>query len=525
MCHRERLLVSLSLLCAFPLLPQSSQWEVRGRVSLDNEPLSNVGVWINAPDSSHTKTSSSGSFTLRGSVSGTFQIVAQRPESAMLLLRKTVTVAAGQIIADIDFHFAKGAAVSGRISEATNNAEGLVVAAIKLEKRDGIESLSIANAARSDDRGEYRISGLPPGRYSVAVVSTLPRKLPLERVPPSSKWAREATVLPPLTFSPGVRDLAGAYSFDLTGGEEKTAVDVRLARTTGHCVKFQVASPEQEAAPRDARLGVGVTEWVGAYGIEEISGGEVSPGGHYRVCGLPSGEYRISLSSLTVRPFRITGSSRSPFVISKSSVDVGVVQFLAPVPLAGKLSVEDNQQVPNKLKVRLRATGRKWLPQDEQPAEVQPDGSFQLLPVLVEDYRLLVEGLPANHYIARVMQGGRDVTLGGLTPLNGSVDVTLSSGGASLQGLVVRGKERTPVPFGTVLLVAADGYIIHRSQCDQFGRYRFVDGVRPGLYVAFATAREPIYLDKLSADELRGRPTVLLKPRESLSRDFEVSGQ
>lgn len=119
----------------------------------------------------------------------------------------------------LDFYLIKGGVLKGRIVSIEGSPLiGMPISAIKLTgKEPSLPSTKESNAtAISDDRGEFRIYGLRPGRYIVAVNAQ-----------------RSASPLKtfPALFYPGERQLANATAFDLLLGQEVAIPEMVLDLT------------------------------------------------------------------------------------------------------------------------------------------------------------------------------------------------------------------------------------------------------------------------------------------------------
>src|SRR6185295_11664808 len=60
------------------------------------------------------------------------------------------------------------------LDDAGDPAFGTPVRALRWVMQSGVRSLLLAATATADDRGTYRIPGLPPGDYVVSAVATAP---------------------------------------------------------------------------------------------------------------------------------------------------------------------------------------------------------------------------------------------------------------------------------------------------------------------------------------------------------------
>ena len=77
-----------------------------------------------------------------------------------------LTDSAGRAVSDVPIPMLPTAAISGRVHDRSDQPIGNVeVQALKATYQDGRRVLTSVQSAVSDDRGEYRLFWLPPGRY------------------------------------------------------------------------------------------------------------------------------------------------------------------------------------------------------------------------------------------------------------------------------------------------------------------------------------------------------------------------
>src|SRR5436309_8611602 len=136
--------------------------------------------------------------------------------------------------------------------------------------------------ATTNDIGEYRIYGLPPGQYYVS--ATL-RAFNLFDIASSDRSGYAPT------YYPGTPTVSEAQRLTIELGQTKTGIDVvltptRLARITGTAV-------DSDGKPiTNAQIVVAQT---GGGGISFISGGQFRPDGSYTISNLTPGEYSIGV--------------------------------------------------------------------------------------------------------------------------------------------------------------------------------------------------------------------------------------
>jgi hypothetical protein len=223
-----------------------------------------------------------------------------------------IMVAAGQRVSDVVFGLMRGAAITGALRDAGGRPVAeTTVQAMQYLTRGGERFLERANASggQSDDRGVYRLYGLPPGEYIVAAIPTAGgilagaelRRTTAEDVrmamtptaasiPPSSPGYGATPV-----FFPGTTQPADAAPVKLAAGDERAGVDLTIDLVvTGRL--------EGTAAGVDGQPMAGVTLRLFGVEISGLSSGILSaasrPDGTYSIGNLAPGHYTV-LGQLT----------------------------------------------------------------------------------------------------------------------------------------------------------------------------------------------------------------------------------
>src|SRR5206468_5450232 len=83
-----------------------------------------------------------------------------------------VTLADGQELATIDLRVVRGGVITGRVLD--EDGEPLARAVVTVQRYQyvrGERQLSPAGGDQTDDRGQYRVFGLPPGDYYVSATA------------------------------------------------------------------------------------------------------------------------------------------------------------------------------------------------------------------------------------------------------------------------------------------------------------------------------------------------------------------
>lgn len=405
------------------------------------------------------------------------------------------------------------ATIAGSVLDETGAPmAGVRVQALRLQPVGGRKRFVVRGSASSNDRGQYRVSGLPSGSYMVAV-------------PNAGRDLVELTHYYPATLFPH-----SALQLDLQPGGQQLNADFQIGPVQGRSIQGTlVGLPEGRSATAKVYHDAGVNRLVDM----PVTTVEVRTPGHFRLPSLPSGVYRLSVLSFPVtEPSKGTVRARQE---GDGSGLTGVLPGrslpLAPVSAEPTLWADQQFEV-NKTTVDLRVTlnrgarvrGRVLFEGDAQPpllaqmlsmpVIVQPAdgrdlGSFQVGGLDVHG-RFETIGLPPGKYIPFVfpslgwfqasvaLRGVRqeadtlDLGSGDL----GDVELHLARSLPKLQG-IVRAKDGRPAPRATVYLfpesttqwVDSGVLVLRTLECRSGADGRFERaGIPPGRYYVTASA-------------------------------------
>ncbi|MGB7923201.1 MAG: carboxypeptidase-like regulatory domain-containing protein [Pyrinomonadaceae bacterium] len=201
---------------------------------------------------------------------------------------KAVSIDDGEAVEGIDFALARGGVITGRVTDA--DGRPLIARYVKLtifdergQKRSDVGYQS--PVFETDDRGVYRVYGLPAGRYLVSM-GVEKNDTDIDYNTESGYYAR--------TYHPNVTDESKAGVVELAEGGEATGIDITLGR----------ALPTYSASGRivDAVSGKPVANVVYGRGVvspqvRELSsivyGERSNSRGEFRIEGLTPGRFAV----------------------------------------------------------------------------------------------------------------------------------------------------------------------------------------------------------------------------------------
>jgi len=229
-------------------------------------PLKSAKIQLrNMEDRSHTiavVTDVGGHFALKGLVPGSYRLSVSKngfvdqqygqhkpgdPGSVL-------TLRAGQDLRDLLFRLIPSAVIFGRIlDEEGEPLPWAAVSALREVYSEGKRKLSSEATCRTNDLGEFRIFGLPPGRYFVSV--SYRSKDDNDRMQwqerEDSQGGSELGYAK--LYYPGTPDPARALAFTAKAGDEVPAVEILLRKYRVYRVRGRVQSLIAAVAPRRSR--------------------------------------------------------------------------------------------------------------------------------------------------------------------------------------------------------------------------------------------------------------------------------
>jgi hypothetical protein len=214
-----------------------------------------------------------------------------------------VVVADGQKITDVTIRMPMGAAIAGVVTDERGQPAANAQVALRQRRLQGVERILVnvpGSATSTDERGRYRIFGLPPGEYIVTAVrggAATVRVLADADVDAALKGGHVAVPMafdPNVTsvpvFFPGTTRESDAQPVALTVGEEREGVDIRLELGRNANVEGVISSADGQPVPN---VMVFLQTVIGSSPVQMAMSAAVRPDGHFAFAGVRPGSYTL----------------------------------------------------------------------------------------------------------------------------------------------------------------------------------------------------------------------------------------
>jgi protocatechuate 3,4-dioxygenase beta subunit len=499
---------------------QSPKAPARGSISGQvvradtGEPLKSVRLQLvgNSPDhkfhSYKALSDAEGRFSLNGIVPGRYTFFATRNGFVMQEFKapgavssgSTLAITSNQKLEKLLFRLTPAAVMTGKITDEDGQpVAGVEVQALQEDREDwddtDPESELTTNSRRqlisvgmalTNDLGEYRIYGLPPGDYYILAVD--PDNAAVNEASFAHGIPLQTELNPerPPTYYPGVVSRSEAQSIHMApAGSMRIDFNLRPIKTI--TLLGRVLRPDGRPAadinvivfPRDLELKFSVVQL----------GSSTDNKGRFSIAGIVPGSYELQAST----------AIRDQHIFAKQSVEIAgrppeeIILRLEPEQkISGRLLVPETaaakQLELSRLLIGLEPTDGDLY--DSGTAQIKADGSFEVTNLRKTEYLVDIQGLPPAWYLKSATLGPTDVLVHGISAgSSGSLDLTLSSKAAELSGSVMT--DGKPVPGALVRILPERKQSFRRGMqrralSDQNGHFT-IDSITPGAYRVYAS--------------------------------------
>lgn len=420
------------------------------------------------------------------------------PDSSAFGFRgKRLIVGEGENVEEIDFSIVRGAVITGKVTDASGGP--VVEERIQVTREDQTDQRGPLTASGlgfvTDDRGIYRVFGLPPGRYKISAGQS----------DQFGVVASSGRAVYPRTFYPDTTNPSEAKVVELHEGAEASDIDITLRQSAkGFAATGVVTDGETNQPLTNVRFALRKT-------TDSRDGPVIGTGatsnrlGEFRLENLTPGKYSVFIMPLRDNELR---SDTVSFEVIDQDVSGLLLRTVKGASISGTVVVDGNtdKTVFAKLaKLRVIAsvqsenTSANYFP---QAAVIGPDGSFRVggLQAGVANFYLVSQDfqLPPGFTIIRVELEG--VQLPGIeiktaAQISG-VKLVVVYGSGSVRGTLKI--DNGPPPVGTRFMVrltkpggSVDSSMMYRPQMVDARGHFVIEGIAAGSYDLFADGHVP----------------------------------
>ena len=380
--------------------PAEATATIAGRVTIEGEPAPGIIVLATPVDAfpyragppvARVETDTDGRYRLTRIPAGRILVMASAPTHVPTRVSglgalgggampnmpgPTVSVTEGEAVENIDFALARGGVITGRVTDA--DGRPVVSEPVRLHPVERTQAgparspfLYSSYMYQTDDRGIYRLYGLPPGRYRVSVGLSATRGE--MRFGPGNSYFQQ-------TFHPHTTEEERGAIIEVTAGGETTGVDITMGRREAtYAVSGRVV--DAETGQPVARLTIGYTRIIEGRTGGAGYGAQTTERGEFRLENIVPGRYSIIFApGFTNNEYY---SDPVPFEVTESDVTGLVIRARRGATLSGVIALEGYSDPATlarlqrlQLYASVQATGISY--PSGAPFRVEPGGAFTI---------------------------------------------------------------------------------------------------------------------------------------------------
>jgi hypothetical protein len=398
---------------------------------------------------------------------------------------KPLEILDAQTVERVDFSLPHGSIITGRIvDEFGEPIADVQVMPMRYQFMQGRRRLTPnGRSSQTNDIGEFRLFGLPPGQYYMS--ATLRNFMGGD--------SEDRSGYAP-TYYPGTPNVAEAQRINVGLGQVMN--DINLALVVTRTAKITGTVVDSQERPL-SNGGVMVMPRGGMF-FGSVANGMIRPDGSFTVSGVAPGEYTLRANA----PGDGTMPEFATADVTVSGEDVAGVRLAVArmITVSGRLIINDPAaaQTMRASSIRLMTTPAN---PDDMMMMMGPNGgnakddfTFEIK-TTPGRMNVRIGGAPSGWSLKAVRYNGVDVTDTGITFTSGGefngVEVELTNHPAEVSGAVTNARGE-PVKDYSVVLFSQDrerwqgsSRYISQSRPDQDGRFK-VRSRPPGSYYAIA---------------------------------------
>jgi protocatechuate 3,4-dioxygenase beta subunit len=427
----------------------------------------------------NAETDAAGLYQFFGLPAGSYRLAASRTGFLKRGAPRVARVEPNQPAARADFRLMPGAVIGGHVfGEDGEPLEGALVRVEKQVSHRGRKHwLDINASGESNERGEYRITGLEPGRYIVR--SWYPR------AEVNNRYGAAPNRHYQTTYSPNTMSEEQASPVTAAGGDELSSIDIQLVR---------------EARPRSVTLSgrvvnvptspaggpVEISIWLRPTDGARSSGGQGMarpPDYAFSVKSVP-GQFELRAFVYSGEP-ESYGSRQIALAEDTSGV---VISMNPPIQVSGRLVLADEGPQVNLLGIRVELTTNPKLGRFSVRSDSAGRFAFPK-PATPGHYTIWsIDSLPKELFVQEVKFGGQEIPgdeFDVTAATRAQLEIVLGRNAGKITGAVLNAEGKAA--SGSTITLIPDSSKAWPLKCraDDDGNFSF-HSLRPGKYRIFA---------------------------------------
>jgi hypothetical protein len=394
-----------------------------------------------------------------------------------------LTVNSGESLNKIDIRLLAYGVISGTLFDEDNQPlEDISIQPVRISYLRGGRRLEQPyKNAKTDDQGNFRLYGLPPGNYFVRTDTT-------------NQSAQSGEQIFQLAYYPGTPAIENAQRISVTSGSEAGGIRFSVGKQKLFSISGKVIDSTGFPGPRRYIVRAGRVS-----GSEDAAAAVIGADGSFSFRGVPSGEYLLWAATLPAGP---SGQNNAPRQGSGGFAIVQVgesnaranIQVSAEVEASGKVLIENahGETVSDVMVVLWPEQNILGIGPNMLNAETDRGGGFKIHYLVSGNYYFSTYG-GSGMYLKQAVCNGKDLTFLPVTiePGIGVSDCVLTMG---TDAGVVKGRvldNEKPVPGLTVVAIPGQRSLRHldrftvTGKTNANGEYQ-LSAMIPGDYLLFA---------------------------------------